>query len=512
MFLRAWLSSWLLTPICCAALLGCAVVDQYSGRAIVYNLEAEQAQDQGLLLNIVRAYLRRPMQFTTVSTITGVASASAGAQYTLPMNVPFRPPTQGATGIAAFPPLPTWLFSGSMSGGPAFTVPVLDTQEFYQGILKAIPGQIWDLYIQANYPPDLLFNLFVEKVVMQRIDQDCKPKNHLAGCEFVFQNYVLRDVQIDLFQALADYLLVLGMTTERPKPDTVPFDDSRTTNVNVRYIGTLSPDGNAQVLAPPGGSAASDVQPASKPYKFCFTPRTYQDSQCVAEQSLCGGGNGGPDKELVAIDEQPHTCSEPHPRGGAPANTAQQAFKTNPTRAEGEIQTAGSATVGIIPSAEFITRLIRIVQNEAPGTTLANELSAFQYKPVTIKIYLRHTEGMIYYLGEIARRALHPELDMQPRAIFAKEDVPYELHPEKRCALSVDGCGFIFQLHEGEASVSRDFLTINYDGRWFSIPRPDQSQLDLSTLTFDILKQLVALNSSAKSLPQSSVITAVGGQ
>src|SRR5580698_8592961 len=134
---RAGLGVWLITPLICAALLGCAIVDQYSGRAIVYNLEAEQAQDQALLLNIVRAYLRRPMQFTTVSTITGVASASAGAQYSLPTNIPFRPPVQGATGIAAIPTLPTWLFSGSMSGGPAFTVPVLDTQEFYDGILKA---------------------------------------------------------------------------------------------------------------------------------------------------------------------------------------------------------------------------------------------------------------------------------------------------------------------------------------------------------------------------------------
>ena len=82
---------------------GCAIVDQYSGRAIVYNLQAEQAQDQALLLNIVRAYLRRPMQFTTVSSITGTANASGGAQYTLPTNVPFRPTTNGAS-IAAFPP------------------------------------------------------------------------------------------------------------------------------------------------------------------------------------------------------------------------------------------------------------------------------------------------------------------------------------------------------------------------------------------------------------------------
>ena len=55
---------------------GCTIVDQFSSRAVNYNLEAEQAQEQALLLNIVRASLRRPMQFTSLQSITGTASAS----------------------------------------------------------------------------------------------------------------------------------------------------------------------------------------------------------------------------------------------------------------------------------------------------------------------------------------------------------------------------------------------------------------------------------------------------
>src|SRR5262245_43536148 len=58
------------------ALVGCAVVDRFSDRAVVYNLQAEDSQQQALLLNIVRAALRRPMQFTTLQSITGTASAS----------------------------------------------------------------------------------------------------------------------------------------------------------------------------------------------------------------------------------------------------------------------------------------------------------------------------------------------------------------------------------------------------------------------------------------------------
>jgi hypothetical protein len=57
-------------PLFALGLLGCAAVDQYASRAISYNLEAEAALDQGLLLNIVRAAHRWPMQFTTTSAKT----------------------------------------------------------------------------------------------------------------------------------------------------------------------------------------------------------------------------------------------------------------------------------------------------------------------------------------------------------------------------------------------------------------------------------------------------------
>src|ERR1700682_644497 len=58
------------------ALAGCAIVDKYADRAVEYNLQAEKSQQQNLMLNIIRASLRRPMQFTTLSSITGTATAS----------------------------------------------------------------------------------------------------------------------------------------------------------------------------------------------------------------------------------------------------------------------------------------------------------------------------------------------------------------------------------------------------------------------------------------------------
>jgi hypothetical protein len=539
---RAGLGVWLITPLICAALLGCAIVDQYSGRAIVYNLEAEQAQDQEILLNIVRASLQRPMQFTTVSTITGVATASASTQYTLPTNVPFRPPVQGATGVAAFPPLPTWLLSGSVSGGPVFTVPVLDTQEFYEGILKAIPGQLWDLYIQANYPPDLLFNLFVEKVVMKRIDGDCSDSKHLPECEFEFINSVTTgNIQIDLFQTVANYLLALGLTTARPQPETVPVKDINTQNINVRYVGAEAGTDDkrtTRVIAPPGGSTAADAQSSAGQYKVCFAPHDDQLNGCIDSGSLCDAS----EKEESPPAHPALSTNPVHPSTRLLARHAHQmcgnlappepraSSETGKTGVTGEIRRTGSASVNIFASDEFISNLLQAARDDessdAQGFEVEKQLEKFfsraprdSKKAVALKItiYMRHTEGMVYYVGSLVRRSLGQAHGWDQRDIYIRLDRPYETHRQQLCRESADMCAYIFRLHVGSPQPG-DIIAVNYAGQSYSIPGLNSSQpgldspIDLSSLTFDFLKQLIALNSSAKSLPQSSVVTTVGGQ
>jgi hypothetical protein len=56
----------------------------------------------------------------------------------------------------------------------------------------------------------------------------------------------------------------------------------------------------------------------------------------------------------------------------------------------------------------------------------------------------------------------------------------------------------------GEAVVG-----VGYDGRYFGIPRdPNRSGRTLQVL--ELVKQLLALNTSAKELPATSVISVVG--
>jgi hypothetical protein len=69
------------------ALGACGLADQFAERAVVYNIQAEQAQAENLLLNVVRASLRRPMQFSNVSTVL----ASSGEKGDLTLTIPFGP-------------------------------------------------------------------------------------------------------------------------------------------------------------------------------------------------------------------------------------------------------------------------------------------------------------------------------------------------------------------------------------------------------------------------------------
>jgi hypothetical protein len=192
----------------------CAIIDSYSGRAVDFNREAEQAQEQVLLLNIVRASLRRPMQFTSLQSVTGSGSASGGVQGSA-VN------TRQTPYISLFglvPPSSSSLLSSisagnvtgnaQLSGSATFTVPVLDTQDFYQGILTPIPLQAFDYYLQQGFPPQLLFDLFVQKIEIIRLDDgSCR--------KFVFANSVRNDLEFAQFQTFADYLIGSGLSAER---------------------------------------------------------------------------------------------------------------------------------------------------------------------------------------------------------------------------------------------------------------------------------------------------------
>jgi uncharacterized membrane protein YgcG len=510
-------------------LMSCAVVDQYSGRAVAYNVEAEQAQEQALLLNVVRAYLRRPMQFTTVSSITGAASATGGVGYTAPVNIPFRPITNGSS-IAAFPPLNTWSMSAGMSGGPTFTVPVLDTQEFYQGIMRPIPGALYDLYNQSDYPRDLLFNLFVSRVVMTLDEEDCRSTasaSHKTGksrkpveeCEFVFHNYVGNEVELQLFQALGDYLMYLGLSTE-PTPRIKDYFDkaekkgskenSKLFGVEVKLTGASSSGGSSDLSGGSGQSNGGGGQARS--YGFCFSPRTPDAARNVPDThfwcTAIKAGNGDDDQAASDLID-----STPKGRATSPKVETQDVDIENRDKDDARIKQTGYATGKIRASSAFIAKLLGIAQDRTiinADPDMAKDLAKFADQKVYLSFYLRSVEAMIYYLGEVSRRQLNPEFGENSRQVFIKNPPRYAPYPTAEpCKATNSICVPIFVLKKDFVPEHGDFLSILYDETRFTVPSMTTGG-GYSTPVLEIVKQQLALNSSAKALPQSNVISVVG--
>src|SRR5580704_4595818 len=88
---RGWLAAIhriLAAATAVAELVSCTAVDKFSQHSVEYNLQAETIKNQNLLLNVVRAAYRRPMQFTDLSTITGQVSLSGTVGLSLPFGGP----------------------------------------------------------------------------------------------------------------------------------------------------------------------------------------------------------------------------------------------------------------------------------------------------------------------------------------------------------------------------------------------------------------------------------------
>jgi hypothetical protein len=458
-------------------LAGCSTVDRYSGHAVIFNVEAEQAQDQVLLLNVVRAYLRRPMQFTTLDNITGTTTVQGTAQVTVP-------PWQG-------------MFNGQVNSGPTYSVPVLDTQDFYEGILSPVPAQLIDLYIQQGYSRDLIYNLFLQKIVVRRTD--CRPFIHTHDCELTFRNYVHEDLDLDLFQTLLGYLIRIGLTTEAlPEPPKEAVDSAdHPTKTSIRLAGD-PPSSGLELAGNPSGLELVSDKPDKKKKK-----KREKD-----------GGDDGEDGSTTKL--KPYRfCFAPHePAFYWRLNRA--VLCDNPASAIKSKR--GKTTLSGVPIAAIAERLHKIVldrmvQSAEGWKTSGAEgfigIGEFAKHPVSLQFYTRSAEGIIYYLGEVARRQNeHPERPFvefrsgPPSNRFPVDLCPFE-HPENENGYE---CNKIFVLEQNSAGPAA--LAVYYEGSRYSIPGGN----DRSMAVLDFTRQVLAVNTSAKQLPASSVLRVVGGR
>lgn len=523
-------------------------VDQFADRSVGYNLEAEQSQDRAVLLNVVRASMRRPPQFTGLQTVTGTASLSGGGQ----VNFPFShgPRFTSDTGQV----------NASVTGGPTFAVAVLDTQEFYRGIMAPIDLQTIDFFVQRRYSRTALFNLVISRIVVRQ-----------AGKVLELGNVVGDPGRLQAFQAAIDYLLNLGLTTETVKDVTAysPYfapdrfagaeqaakaagaklemgqvgwcdlqDGDELDSAVARYAGNVAKrdivqwckakaeaedekkeEAAAKVKALGVAAALAEAAPvkvacpphgprASGTFGDCFPhlpPLLYrlQKTDMTAQFCFERRGPTSRDNRLYSTDKFGCDADKPdkgsgkkRPKGGAP-----QASLKDLTLGKG-----------------FGTALQGAGLKDLHGIDFAAPLTSIDFVP-------RTAEGVVYYLGEIVRRQLYPDRPAKPAFVSVKygpeqtEDIP--LAPcgaEPGLQLGDFVCEPLFRVLPdrpgGSFDSSAAFVTVAYDGQSFGISRDnDRGSRDVlvgrTYQVLDLATKLIDLNRSAKDEPRTSVFTIV---
>lgn len=503
---------WAVSAVVFLVIGGCTILpDQYASRVIDYNLEAERAQEQELLLNIVRASLRRPMQFTGLQSITGNAQGSVNSTLSLPFGSPaHRPPKSVSPDVLGL--------GASLSGGPQFTVPVLDTQEFYEGILRPINLQVFDYYLQQGFPREMLYDLFIQKIVITK---------KADGESLTFENNVLNDIAHQQFNLLLEYLLASGLTTEHISSSAAvgapiaaaelePASRAEASQLIEAYakaasaslgIKELAVPGTPKVAHPPGappGSALYSVEKNESSVRFCFAPHG---------QALRAWLSDPPEQVF---------CNAVH-------------------------QNVGVAEAGIAAFPQFkiptaIYRALDALQHQPGAPAIDNfiTIAGFENQPVALQFYVRSTQGIMYYLGEVLRRAIRADLNLSagtppkpltpqimtfiPFGMVARTPCPDSgetrlmannlapipaLTPPQQGADATKRdyyCENLFRVDAG--GDAKSFLSVDYEGTRYAIPaNPKKAGRTFEVL--ELVKQLFAINTSAKEFPSTSVFSII---
>jgi hypothetical protein len=138
-----------------AALLvgGCAVSQSTEQVVLDYNRSFAKTRNEMLLLNVLRAAAREPMQFSTMGQVQG--QIGNGGQITIPLTNVIA---GGRDAIS-----PSLLFTDAVN--PQVSIIPLASKEFAEGILRPIRTDIVQLFLHNGWDAEFLLPLVVGGIV-----------------------------------------------------------------------------------------------------------------------------------------------------------------------------------------------------------------------------------------------------------------------------------------------------------------------------------------------------------
>jgi hypothetical protein len=443
---------------------GCRSVGVVRTKALQDNQDLAAANNQLLLLNIVRAKERHPMFFTAPGAPTDVISASAS----LAPTIPFGGGSSDAYGVGA---------SATAGGSRTMTASALESDEFWKGITRPIATTTLAYLWNQGWQRELLLHLTVLRMIVTQTRRDTKGTEQpdddtCTTCTSVYYNYLSgpndRGRYLEFLSQIAQ-LLNRGadLTTE---PDTKwvgpAFERSEVTIEQIAeakaqgydLLPYSEPVEAAQSTASPppdqpGATPPLEEKPKAKTAKYWRLAKpserwvfTFRKAACETKPVARPAGSGAPANATTTTDSAAS--------GGKAAVSTQDA--RSPLPADGKCDIGDS-----------------------------------------YELVLRSPEAILYYLGEIVRAYEDPDR-FEARIGLRNPD-----------GTSRGKEAVLFALRKCERGDCCAGLGVNYCGQQYGIPCDDE-EAGRSTQVLSLIAQLFAQHKLSKDLPQTNVVQLIG--
>ena len=413
---------------------GCAVVDQYSSRAIEYNEQTAASKNSLILLNILRAAYREPLQFTDISTVTGTASAQGSLSADIPLRI-------GGTHFVT-PQILSLNPSAAVSGGPNFSVANLSTQEFYQGLQAPVSAQVVANYAPAGVSPQVLLPLLVSEITFDEPNQVS-----------VLRNTGSTAASIMGFRDFTKQLLKRGLSVA-------------VTDAEPEWIGPVLSAKEASDTKLLAGLAQA-MSASDSPLSF----QAVKSPEGAAGDGKFRLGKAYSKKATLCFRNKEFPLKEKEP--DYEVSNKNINFHANVLQIPGrkDIEIPKNMYCGVLKSE----------------TELASKRSVSRKSGVT----LRSVEQIFLFLGDVVRIELG-----------LNDGIETDLHDSDN---SIDKNIPLYLFKVEQRLPANGEISANFRGIFYTVAT-DPSGADASSQVVAILSDLMALESSAKSLPAPNVI------
>jgi hypothetical protein len=266
------LKSFARMALSCAALVlgGCISVGDIDRRAITVNLQVGDTQNQGVLLNLARASRAEPIYFLAMNQLgaSGTTDLRVGTpQFFLGPSLP------AVDKIATFTGAGTFIDNSTNSN---FQMSLLNSKDFYAGLMSPLGLQDVDLLLHQGYSRELIFYLVIDRATITPVDANGKA----TGAPTVIYNDPTDTKTFATFEFYIGQAMMHGLTTDTyMAPDEAAGDDSDSSDSG---DATPAPSAGKGGAKGGGGGAAPAAAAKKKPKLTLHAELCYDRALAVA--------------------------------------------------------------------------------------------------------------------------------------------------------------------------------------------------------------------------------------